>query len=86
MDDVLRSAPLFRELDDEAAAALRSSMVEVKLVRGEVLFREGDEGDRVYVVISGKIKLGRTSPDGRENLLALLGPGQMFGELSVFDP
>ena len=60
MDDVLRRAPLFRELDDEAAAALRASMVEVKLARGEVLFREGDEGDRVYVVIAGKIKLGRT--------------------------
>jgi CRP/FNR family cyclic AMP-dependent transcriptional regulator len=86
VDEVLRSAVLFRELDDEAAAALRSSMTEVKLSRGDVLFREGDEGDRVYVVIEGKIKLGRTSSDGRENLLALLGPGQMFGELSLFDP
>lgn len=86
MDEVLRSAPLFRELDDEAAAALRASMVEVQLGRGEVLFREGDTGDRVYVVIDGKVKLGRTSSDGRENLLALLGPGQMFGELSLFDP
>ena len=86
MDNVLRSAPLFRELDNEAAAALRASMEETHLARGEVLFREGDEGDRVYVVIRGKVKLGRTSPDGRENLLALLGPGQMFGELSLFDP
>ena len=86
MDDVLRSAPLFRELDDEAAAALRASMVESHLARGEVRSGEGDEGDRVYVVIRGKVKLGRTSPDGRENLLALLGPGQMFGELSLFDP
>jgi CRP-like cAMP-binding protein len=86
VDEVLRSAPLFRELDDEAAAALRASMVEVQLGRGEVLFREGDTGDRVYVVIDGKVKLGRTSSDGRENLLALLGPGQMFGELSLFDP
>jgi CRP/FNR family transcriptional regulator, cyclic AMP receptor protein len=86
VDDVLRSAPLFRELDDEAATALRNSMSEVHLERGEVLFREGDEGDRVYVVIAGKVKLGRTAPDGRENLLALLGPGQMFGELSLFDP
>jgi CRP-like cAMP-binding protein len=86
VNDVLRSATLFRELDDEAAAALRASMVEVKLGRGEVLFREGDAGDRVYVVSSGKIKLGRAAPDGRENLLALLGPGQMFGELSLFDP
>ena len=64
MDDVLRRAPLFRELDDEAAAALRASMVEVKLARGEVLFREGDEGDRVYVVIAGKIKLGGRRPTG----------------------
>ncbi|HEU4491279.1 MAG TPA: Crp/Fnr family transcriptional regulator [Jiangellales bacterium] len=86
MDEVLRSAPLFRELDDEAASALRASMVEVQLGRGEVLFREGDTGDRVYVVIDGKVKLGRTSSDGRENLLAILGPGQMFGELSLFDP
>jgi CRP-like cAMP-binding protein len=86
VDEVLRSAPLFRELDDEAASALRASMVEVQLGRGEVLFREGDTGDRVYVVIDGKVKLGRTSSDGRENLLALLGPGQMFGELSLFDP
>lgn len=86
MNDVLRSALLFRELDDEAAAALRASMVEIKLARGEVLFREGDAGDQIYVVVEGKIKLGRTSPDGRENLLAVLGPGQMFGELSLFDP
>lgn len=86
VDDVLRSAPLFRELDDEAAGALRNSMTEVHLERGEMLFREGDEGDRVYVVVTGKIKLGRTAPDGRENLLALLGPSQMFGELSLFDP
>jgi CRP/FNR family transcriptional regulator, cyclic AMP receptor protein len=86
VNDVLRSALLFRELDDEAAAALRASMVEIKLARGEVLFREGDAGDQIYVVVEGKIKLGRTSPDGRENLLAVLGPGQMFGELSLFDP
>ncbi|WP_281269618.1 Crp/Fnr family transcriptional regulator [Phytoactinopolyspora halophila] len=86
VDDALRSAPLFRELNDEAAAALRASMVEVHLDRGEVVFREGDDGDRVYVVTAGKIKLGRTAQDGRENLLALLGPGQMFGELSLFDP
>ena len=36
--------------------------------------------------LDGKVKLGRTSSDGRENLLAILGPGQMFGELSLFDP
>ncbi|MBA2478269.1 MAG: cyclic nucleotide-binding domain-containing protein, partial [Sporichthyaceae bacterium] len=86
MDDVLRSAPLFSALDDEAANALRASMVEVHLDRGQVLFREGDRGDRLYVVVAGKVKLRRTSVDGRENVLAIIGPGEMFGELSIFDP
>ncbi|MBK6872932.1 MAG: Crp/Fnr family transcriptional regulator [Kineosporiaceae bacterium] len=54
--------------------------------RGEVLFTEGDPGDRLYIIVDGKIKLGRASGDGRENLLAILGPGEMFGELSLFDP
>ncbi len=85
-NDVLRQAPLFSALDDEAASALRASMTEQKIRRSEVLFREGDSGDRLFVVADGKIKLGRTSADGRENLLAILGPGQMFGELSLFDP
>ncbi|MEV7398311.1 Crp/Fnr family transcriptional regulator [Aeromicrobium sp. NPDC092404] len=85
-DDVLRQAPLFSGLDDEVAAALESSMSSISLRRGEILFNEGDDGNQLYVVTEGKIKLGRTSPDGRENLLAILGPGQMFGELSFFDP
>ena len=86
MHEDVRSAPLFAALDDEAAAALRASMTEVALSRGQVLFSEGEQGDRVYVVLDGKIKLGRTSSDGRENLLAVLGRGEMFGELSLFDP
>ena len=78
-DDVLRQAPLFSGLDDDAAGALEASMTPLSLKRGEVLFNEGDDGNQLYVVTDGKIKLGRTSPDGRENLLAILGPGQMFG-------
>jgi CRP/FNR family cyclic AMP-dependent transcriptional regulator len=84
--EVLREAPLFSGLDDDAAEALSASMVESHILRGDVLFHEGDDGDRLYVVTEGKVKLGRTSADGRENLLAILGPGQMFGELSLFDP
>ena len=84
--DVLKKAPLFARLDDEAALALFSAMGTIRLNKGEVLFREGDAEDRLYIVVSGKIKLGRSGSAGRENLLAVLGPGQMFGELSVFDP
>ena len=82
----MRRAPLFAALDDEAAAALIDTMSPSHLERGDVLFHEGDQGDRLYVIGEGKIKLGRTSVDGRENLLAILGPGEMFGELSLFDP
>ena len=86
MDDVLRRAALFAALDDDQAAELRASMTEVTLARGESLFHEGDPGDRLYVVVEGKVKLHRASPDGRENMLAVLGPSEMIGELSLFDP
>ncbi len=85
-DDVVRQAPLFAALDDEAAEALKGMMSRRDLGRGVVLFTEGDPGDRLYIIVDGKIKLGRASGDGRENLLAILGPGEMFGELSLFDP
>ncbi len=84
--DVLTQAPLFQGLDDDATAALSAAMTTIRLNKGAVLFHEGDTGDRLYVVLSGKIKLGRSGSAGRENLLAVLGPGQMFGELSIFDP
>ena len=84
--EVLTKAPLFAELDDGSAEALEKAMGTLRLSKGEILFREGETEDRLYVVVAGKIKLGRSGSAGRENLLAVLGPGQMFGELSVFDP
>ncbi|QAY63704.1 Crp/Fnr family transcriptional regulator [Xylanimonas allomyrinae] len=87
MDDtVVLSAPLFADMDDVESRALLETMIPVELSRGDVLFREGEPGDRLYVIAQGKIKLGRRSSDGRENLLSVLGPGEMFGELSLFDP
>ena len=84
--DGLGRSPLFAALDPAHQDELRSQMVEVRLARGQALFSEGDPGDRLYVVLDGKMKLGRTAADGRENLLAVMGPGEMFGELSLFDP
>ena len=86
LGDVVRRAPLFAALDDDASAELLQSMEAVHVERGEEVFAEGEPGDRVYVVRTGKIKLVRRWPDGRENLLAVMGPGEMFGELSLFDP
>jgi CRP/FNR family transcriptional regulator, cyclic AMP receptor protein len=85
-EDVLSRAPLFEALDEQATKALRAGVIEVELARGERLFGEGDAGDLLYVVLDGKIKLTRSAADGRENLTSVLGPGEMFGELSLFDP
>jgi CRP-like cAMP-binding protein len=85
-DDVVLSAPLFAAIEADAARALFTSMKPVHLARGHAVFHEGEPGDRLYVIGSGKVKLGRRSNDGRENLLSILGPAEMFGELSLFDP
>ena len=86
IDSNLHSTPLFSALDEEAAIALRQSMVPQTVNKGQTLFQEGEPGDRLYVVTEGTIKLSHASGDGRESLLMVLGPGDMFGELSLFDP
>ena len=86
MDDVLASVPLFAALDDETAELLAAALTTRAVVRGHVVFEEGDPGDRLFIVLDGKMKISRAAADGRENLLAVLGPGEMFGELSLFDP
>ena len=86
MDPVLHQTPLFASLDLESASALRQLLTEQVVVKGEVLFYEGEPGDDLFLILNGKIKLGHASTDGRESLMAVLGPGEMFGELSLFDP
>lgn len=83
IDENLQKTPLFSALDAEAALALQKSMVPQTIKRGNTLFQEGDPGDRLYVVTEGKIKLSHASGDGRESVLMVLGPGDMFGELSL---
>jgi CRP/FNR family transcriptional regulator, cyclic AMP receptor protein len=84
--NVIGTVPLFDALDEQDQAELRSLMSETTLRRGETLFNEGDPGDRLYILLDGKVKLGHTANDGRENLLAVLGPGELLGELTLFDP
>ena len=82
---VLANVELFKDLAPEDREELAALMSEATLKRGEVLFQEGDSGDRLYLVVDGKVKLSHTAPDGRENLIAVLGPGEIIGELSLFD-
>jgi CRP-like cAMP-binding protein len=86
LDDVARRAPLLAALDDADAAAVLDRMTPLDVGRGDKLFTEGEPGDSMFIIQRGKVKLGQRSVDNRENLLAVLGPGQMLGELSLFDP
>ena len=85
-DTIISRIPLFEGLNPEEQEELRAMMTQTTLRRGETLFNEGDAGDRLYILLSGKVKLGHASADGRENLLAVLGPGEIVGELTLFDP
>ncbi len=84
--DRLADFALFAVLSPEARAGLTERLTRRVVRRGEVIFAEGEPGDAVHLVLNGKIKISRAAPDGRENLLAVMGPGDVFGELSLFDP
>ncbi len=86
MDETLARAGIFQGIEPTAVEALSSALEPVEFPRAHVIFAEGEPGDRLYIVVSGKVKIGRRSADGRENLLAVFGPSDMFGELSIFDP
>ena len=86
MDETLRRAGLFQGVDPDAVEALSNEFEIIDAPRGTTLFHEGDPGESLFIVLSGKVKLGRRSSDGRENLVAIMGPADQFGELSLFDP
>src|SRR3954451_16692111 len=86
VDDVLARAGLFQGVAPEAADALATSLTYADYTRGDTVFAEGEQGDSPYIVLSGKVKVGRKAADGRENMLSVMGPSEMFGDLSLFDP
>ena len=85
-DEVLSQAGLFQGVADEAREALASTLHYADYSRGDTVFAEGEQGDTLYIVLAGKVKVGRRAADGRENMLSVMGPSDMFGELSLFDP
>ena len=86
VQDILSRAGILQGVDSEAVNNLIEQMETVRFPRGTTIFDEGEPGDRLYIITAGKIKLARHAPDGRENLLTVMGPSDMFGELSIFDP
>lgn len=86
VDQAFRQAALFQGIDPREVSALTRGLETVERDGGQVFFREGDIGSWLYIIVSGKVKLGCRAPDGRENLFSILGPSDMFGEMCAVDP
>jgi len=76
---------LFAGLDDDALAKVVEAGRDLEMLRGDVLFREGDDPDELFVVLSGRIAIANKSIDGRESMVALMEEGDLFGEMGLFD-
>ena len=82
---LLSETILFAGLDDDALTRVVGAGRDLELRRGDVLFREGDDPDELFVVLSGRIAIANKSIDGRESMVALMEEGDLFGEMGLFD-
>jgi len=82
---LLARVPIFSTLVEEDVARVAEVAVPRRFEAGEVVFREGDQSGTCYVVRSGQARAVRDHSDGRTITLATFGPGDIFGELALFD-
>lgn len=83
--DAIRSVPLFASLDDEAARDLRDLLRIRDVAAGAALFRTGDDGDAMYLIESGRVRITISDEDKKEITLAELAQGDFFGEMAIID-
>jgi CRP-like cAMP-binding protein len=82
---LLRRVPAFSALAEDELGRVAEVAVPRRFTAGEVVFREGDESSTCYIVRVGRARAIREHPDGRSITLANFGPGDIFGELAMFD-
>jgi len=83
--DLLRNHPLFRELPSAVIERLASYMTRKAVKRGTPIFAKGDPGTGLMAVLSGTVKISVLSADGREVVLNIIHPGEIFGEIALLD-
>ena len=83
--DLLKNAAIFKDLDDGEIEEVAEKCKEEKFESGAYIFREGEAGNRLYIIASGEVRISRDVPGSGEEALAVLKPGALFGEMSVFD-
>ncbi|MCK5837119.1 MAG: Crp/Fnr family transcriptional regulator [Desulfobacula sp.] len=81
----LKTISLFSGLSDEHLEKIAAIATTLKFDKGEMIFHEGDKGDGFYMVDKGKIKVFKLSFDGKEQILHIYGPGNIFGEVPAFE-
>jgi CRP/FNR family transcriptional regulator, cyclic AMP receptor protein len=86
LTEMLARCAIFEAISPPAAAALAGRLQPVTFPRRRTIFVEGQPGYDLYVLLSGKVKIRHRTTDGRESLIAVLGPNDVFGELALFDP
>jgi CRP/FNR family cyclic AMP-dependent transcriptional regulator len=82
---LLEQAPLFGVLHPTDLAVLADKFHPITYRKGEVIFREGEPAERLFLIDTGRIKLTIASPAGQELLVAVVGRGNIFGELAIID-
>lgn len=83
--ELLRRVELFDRFDEDDHQRLADAAELLQLVRGDVVFEEGAEADACFVMVSGRVAISNRSLDGRESMVAMMLPGDLFGEMSLFD-
>jgi CRP-like cAMP-binding protein len=84
MTELIKRNPLFSGLDEDGLHQVKGITTLHSLKKGTLLFSQGDTADGFYVVIKGKIKIFRLSPQGQEYVLRIVGPGETIAEAAVF--
>lgn len=82
--DIINKIPAFNGLSDDQLNKIKSIAVDRRIDKGEIIFSEGDEGNGFYVVVDGQVKIFKLSPEGKEHILHIFGPGDPVGEVAVF--
>jgi CRP-like cAMP-binding protein len=82
---LLRNVAIFKDLDEGELARVAEVCRTQEFVSGEYIFKEGEPGNRLYLIVEGEVRISRTIPGSGEEALAILKVGSLFGEMSVFD-
>jgi len=82
---VLRALPIFETLDDECLKPLTRVAMLRHIPRHTIVLNAGDHTDNIYFVLAGALKVQISDEEGREVILSMLGPGELFGEMGVLD-